>query len=166
MQDRSLWWQRVLVGFYVLLAFVTPISAGAAFTGTVVTVTDGDTISVMRAATPVKVRLAGIDAPEKTQPGGLQARVFTANLVLLHTVTVTGATTDRYGRLIGTVHFLCDGRNLSYELVRAGMAWWYRAYAPKDMTLTQLEAEARAEGRGLWAQPNPIAPWAWRKGIR
>ena len=159
-------WKSALAGLCLLLVFVTSGRAGDVFTGTVVAVTDGDTITVLRATTLVKVRLAGIDTPEKTQPWGEQALVFTENLVLMHTVTVTGATTDRYGRLIGTVHFLCDGRNLSYELVRAGLAWWYRAYAPKDTTLAQLEAEARAAGRGLWAHSNPIAPWAWRKGRR
>lgn len=167
MQHRPLWWQSVLVGLCILLVFVTSGSAGEVFTGTVVTVTDGDTISVLRAATtfPVKVRLAGIDAPEKTQPWGLQASLFIQSLVAHHTVTVTGEKTDRYGRLVSTVH-LWDGRNLGHELVRAGLAWWYRQYAPKDTILAQFEAEARTAGRGLWAHANPIAPWSWRKGTR
>jgi micrococcal nuclease len=64
--------------------------------------------------------------------------------------------------LVGEV-LLPDGRNLSQELVKAGMAWWYRPYAAKDTTLAQVEAEARAAQRGLWADAHPIPPWAWRK---
>ena len=68
---------------------------------------------------------------------------------------------DRYGRTVGEV-LLPDGRSLNRELVRAGLAWWYRRYAPDDQTLEQLEREARAAQRGLWADPNPVSPWKWR----
>lgn len=73
--------------------------------------------------------------------------------------------TDRYGRLVGEV-LLPDGRNLNHELVRAGMAWWYRRYAQEDTTLAQLEAEARAARRGLWRDPHPVPPWEWRRTQR
>jgi endonuclease YncB( thermonuclease family) len=56
-----------------------------------------------------------------------------------------------------------DGRSLNQELVRAGLAWWSRQYAPHDTTLAQLEAEARAAKRGLWADAAPLPPWEWRK---
>ncbi len=69
---------------------------------------------------------------------------------------------DRYGRTIGEVS-PPDGRVLNRELVKAGFAWWYRRYAPEDVRLEQLENEAREAGRGLWADPNPVPPWAWRK---
>ncbi len=68
---------------------------------------------------------------------------------------------DRFGRTVGEVT-LPDGRVLNHELVRAGLAWWYRRYAPEDDTLKQLEAEARQAKRGLWADPNPVSPWEWR----
>ena len=168
--------QSALVGLCLVLVLVTSASAGEVFTGTVVAVTDGDTISVVRHgfymhdATPEKVRLAGIDAPEKTQPWGVQAHLFMQSLVHQQNVTVTVEKTDRYGRLVSTVHVwdsrMVESRNVGHELVRAGLAWWYRQYAPKDLILAQLEAEARAAGRGLWAHSNPIAPWAWRKGTR
>ena len=67
-----------------------------------------------------------------------------------------------YGRSVGEV-LLSDGRSLNQALVRAGLAWWYRQYAPHDTTLAQLEAEARAARRGLWADAAPVPPWAWRK---
>jgi micrococcal nuclease len=60
---------------------------------------------------------------------------------------------------------LPDGKSLNREMVREGMAWWYRKYAPNDRELATLETEAKAAQRGLWSQPNPIPPWDWRKGV-
>jgi len=68
---------------------------------------------------------------------------------------VASRDTNRYGRLVGEV-LLPDGRSLNQELVRAGMAWWYRQYAPKEMVLAQLEADARTAKRGLWASPSKV----------
>ena len=69
---------------------------------------------------------------------------------------------DKYGRTIGDVT-LSDGTSLNRELVRAGMCWWYRTYAPNDRELEKLEVEARSDRRGLWADPTPVPPWAYRK---
>lgn len=135
------------------------------FTGKVVGISDGDTVSVLREGKATKVRLYGVDAPEKAQAFGTQARKFTGDLVFQQMVTVIIRDTDRYGRLVGEV-ILPDGRNLNQELVRAGMAWWYQQYAPKATTLAQLEAEARAAKRGLWADASPTPPWEWRRGKR
>ena len=77
------------------------------------------------------------------------------------TVTVQVVTTDRYGRTVGEV-VLPDGRSLNQELVRAGYAWWYRKYSD-DAVLEALEAEARGARRGLWAELDPVPPWAWRR---
>jgi endonuclease YncB( thermonuclease family) len=155
------------VGLYaavvVLWCMLAPLSAsGEQFTGKVVGISDGDTISVLREGKAVKVRLYGIDSPEKAQAFGTQARKFTSDLVFQRDVTVVVHTTDRYGRLVGEV-LLPDGRSLNQELVRAGLAWWYRPYAPNDPTLAQLEAEARTAKRGLWADAQPVPPWQWRK---
>ena len=88
-----------------------------------------------------------------------------SDLAFQREVTVEVHTTDRYGRLVGEVR-LPDGRSLNQELVRAGMAWWYRQYAPKETTLAQIEADARAAKRGLWADASPVPPWEWRKQPR
>jgi len=147
----------------VLWCVLAPLGASAEqFTGKVVGISDGDTISVLREGKAVKVRLYGVDAPEKAQAFGTQARKFTGDLVFQRTVTVAIRDTDRYGRLVGEV-LLPDGRSLGQELVRAGLAWWYRQYAPHDTTLAQLEAEARTAKRGLWADAHPVPPWQWRK---
>jgi endonuclease YncB( thermonuclease family) len=135
------------------------------FTGKVVGISDGDTISVLREGKAVKVRLHGVDTPEKAQAFGTQARKLTGDLAFQQVVTVVIRDTDRYGRGVGEV-LLPDGRSLNQELVKAGMAWWYRQYAPNDTTLAQLEAEAHAARRGLWADTHPGPPWEWRKEQR
>ena len=132
------------------------------FTGKVVGLSDGDTLSVLREGKAVKVRLHGIDTPESKQPFGTRARQYTGELAFNQLVTVLVRDTDRYGRIVGEV-VLPDGRNLGQELVRAGYAWWYRQYAPQETTLAQLEADARAAKQGLWSDPHAKAPWEWRK---
>lgn len=109
----------------------------------------------------VKIRLARIDCPEKSQPFGKAAEKFTSDLVFGKTVTVQPTATDRYGRTVANV--TVEGKSLNVELVRAGLAWWYRAYDKNDAELERLEAEARAGKKGLWQDANPTPPWDWRK---
>lgn len=107
----------------------------------------------------MKVRLHGIDAPETGQDFGARAKQAASELAFGKDVTVREVNKDRYGRTVAEV-ILADGRSLSHEIVRAGMAWW--KYAPADQELAGLEAEAKAARRGLWAQANPTPPWEWR----
>ncbi len=125
-------------------------------------VSDGDTITVMHNGKGERIRLHGIDCPEKRQAFGNRAKQFTSTLVFGKTVTVQVMDRDRYGRTVGEV-LLPDGRSLNRELVRAGFAWWYRRYAPDDETLDQLEHEARGTQRGLWADPHAVPPWEWQR---
>ena len=69
---------------------------------------------------------------------------------------------DRYGRIVGIV-ILHDGKNLNQELVRLGLAWWYKQYAKGDKVLQGLEQAARKAKRGLWQDAKPVAPWVWRR---
>ncbi len=108
-----------------------------------------------------RIRLHGIDCPEKRQAFGKKAKQFTSGLVFGKTVTVTVMDVDRYGRTVGEVS-LSEGLVLNHELIRAGLAWWYRKYAPDDEMLAQLEANAKAAKRGLWADAEPVPPWEWR----
>ncbi len=78
------------------------------------------------------------------------------------TVTVRVHDVDRYGRQVAEI-ILPGGRNLNQEIVRAGLAWWYRQYARHDKELERLEAEARAAKRGLWADKAPVPPWDFRR---
>jgi endonuclease YncB( thermonuclease family) len=139
-----------------------PTVAREQFTGKVVGLSDGDTFQILREGKAVKVRLHGIDTPEKAQPFGARAQQYASELVFQQMVTVQIKDTDRYGRLVGEV-LLQDGRSVNQELVKAGMAWWYKQYAPNDTTLAQLEEGARATQRGLWADAHPVPPWDWRK---
>ncbi len=131
------------------------------FSGAVGAIADGDTITVLHSGKQEKVRLYGIDCPEKKQAFGARARQFTGELAFRKKVTVLVKDRDRYGRTVGEV-VLPDGRVLNRELVRAGLAWWYRQYAARATELGRLQDEARAARRGLWADPKCIPPWEFR----
>jgi len=141
---------------------VPPTLPSVQFTGKVVRVADGDTITVLHNGRGERGRLYGIDCPEKGQAFGQRAKQMTSELAFGKEVTVKVFAVDKYGRTIGEV-ILPGGKNLNQQLVGAGMCWWYRQYAPKDTGLKQLEAKAREARRGLWVDPNPIPPWKWRK---
>jgi|TARA_B100001971_G_C18138188_1_gene508856 endonuclease YncB( thermonuclease family) len=150
-----------------VLMFIAPISASAAetFYGRVVGVIDGDTIRITRNLKSVKVRLYGVDCPEIKQAGGKEARALVRRLAFGRVLLIESKGKDRYKRIIGRVYLL-SGNTLSRELVKAGKCWWYRKYAPDDQYLKELEKEAKADKRGIWADPNPIPPWKWRKKRR
>ena len=151
--------------FLFLFAYISPLSANSktvTFRGKVVGVNDGGTISVIREGRAVEVRLHGIDCPEKKQPYGTRAKQYTSEMAFGNEVEVRVQTTDRYGRLVGEV-ILPSGSSLNKELVYVGLAWWYRKYAPDDRTLKVLEAKAKEDKKGLWADKNPIPPWEWRQ---
>lgn len=136
----------------------------ASFTGQVVTVIDGDTIDVFHNNQPERIRLNGIDAPEKGMAYGQAAKEYVLDMAALKMVTVEVKDTDRYGRTIGDV-ILPDGRNLNRDIVKAGYAWWHRKYS-KDASLGELEDEARMARKGLWRDPRPKPPWEWRAETR
>lgn len=145
-------------------------SALEVLTGRVVSVADGDTFTVLDSTrTQHRIRLQGIDAPERRQPYSNVSRQHLAELVAGKTVTVNRAKRDRYGRIVGTV--LVDGRDVGLEQVRAGLAWHYKYYqmeqTPGDRArYAHAEEQARARRVGLWQEPNAIAPWEYRRGRR
>lgn len=134
---------------------------GASFSGKVVGISDGDTIRVLHNGIEDRVRLLGVDCPETRQPWSTRAKQYTSTLAFGKIVKVDVKQIDRYSRSLGVVT-LPDGRILNRELVRAGLAWWYREYSRNDLVLAMLEAEARSTKRGLWADPNPTPPWEFR----
>ena len=162
-----------------LILFLCSASVLADITGRVVSVTDGDTIKVLDSTnTQHKIRLTGIDAPERGQPFGTKSKDHLAFMVAGKEVFVESDKNDRYGRVLGKVWVQpsdCPtcGKTLdtNHAQVLAGMAWWYRYYAkeqsPEDRgRYESAEDEAKARGWGLWADPNPINPYEWRKGKR
>ena len=151
-------------GIALLLVFIgLSWSAWADFAGKVVAVKDGDTIEVLRDGTnAVRVRLSGIDCPEKAQAFGQRAKQAASDMAFGKQVKVIEKDKDRYGRTVAEI-ILPDDRSLNQELVRAGLAWWYKQYAPKDAKLEALEQEAREAKVGLWIDADPVPPWVWRK---
>jgi len=148
----------------IAIASVLPLILWAAvvsFTGKVVAITDGDTIKVMKNGVETKIRLYGVDCPEKKQAYGTVAKQFTADFCFGKTVTVVEKSIDRYGRTIGEV--FVDGKSLNRALVAEGMAWWYVQYAKKYTDLGVLQEAAKKAGKGLWKEKAPVAPWEFRR---
>jgi micrococcal nuclease len=153
---------RVLLwGAALVLLWTVPAHA-ADFTGPVVSVLDGDTIEVLHNNRAERIRLSGIDCPEKGQAYGNNAKHAASALVFGKEVTLQTHGKDKYGRTLGDV-FLLDGTNVNHALVKDGWCWWYRKYAPADTVLEGLEKDARDARKGLWADPQPVPPWEWRK---
>ena len=151
---------------FICLVVSFSVSAHAAqFAGRVVGVIDGDTIRITHNLKSVKVRLYGVDCPEIKQTGGKAARALARRLAFGRVLLIESKGKDRYKRIIGRVYLL-SGNTLSRELVKAGKCWWYRKYAPDDQYLEELEAEAKADKRGVWADTDPVSPWEWRRDRR
>jgi len=129
----------------------------------VIGIADGDTLTV-RCETPdgmenVKVRLAEIDAPEKSQAFGSRSRQHLATLCFNRSAVIRSQSMDRYGRTVARVE--CEGVDANVEQVSAGMAWVYDKYVI-DRDLYRVQDEARAARRGLWTDADPVPPWEWR----
>ncbi len=150
---------KIVYVFLLLILSALPLSAGEFLTGKCVGVSDGDTIRVLCNKREVKVRLEGIDCPEMKQDFGRRAKQFTSAMVFGRMVHVRVVTKDRYGRSVGRVTL--QGKDVSVELVRSGMAWHYRKYS-NDPVLSKAEEEARAKKVGLWSLRNPLPPWEFR----
>jgi len=154
----------------ICLSLSVCVLHAAELRGLAVSVADGDTITVLDSANQQhRIRLAGIDAPEKGQPFADRSRLHLAKYVRGQEVIVNWHKRDRYGRLVGSV--IAFGHNINLEQVRAGFAWWYREYAreqrPEDRQVYErAEEEARAARRGLWSEANPTPPWEWRSKRR
>lgn len=131
------------------------------FTAKIIAVLDGDTVIAARDnVPPIKIRLAEIDAPEMTQPGGTDAKKVLSEMVLHKRVTVDSQAVDQYGRLVA--HLAVDGKRVSELMMGLGMAWEY-SHFHRNTRYIALQSEAQAAGRGIWRQTSPLPPWQWRK---
>jgi endonuclease YncB( thermonuclease family) len=132
--------------------------------GTVTKVVDGDTIDVQLSSGPIRVRLHGVDTPEKGQPWGKESAAALTGLLMGKEVDIEPFSQDRYDRMIGIIYL--GDLNVNLELVKRGHAWAYRQYMRKaDSALCINEAAARTAKKGLWALPasERVAPWEWRR---
>lgn len=132
--------------------------------GKIVRVKDGDTVVLLDSLNKmITIRLAGVDAPEKKQPYGKNAKQFVSDQVFSKQVIVKVINKDRYGRTVGWLFY--GTKDLSEELLKNGLAWHYIDY-DKSPILELLEKYAREDSIGLWSLPNPIRPSEYRKSIK
>lgn len=157
----------------LLFALAIAMSLGSAakaepsLTGRILWVVDGDTLKVVTSSWDlITVRVYGVDCPESSQPYGWWARLHTAGAALGREARLEPVERDRYGRLVARV--IVKGESLGELLVRDGYAWVYDRYCnrPSCDKLRSLETQARRKEKGLWAEPDPIPPWRWRRGER
>ena len=154
----------------ILLLLTLPLAQAETLTGRVVRVTDGDTIVVLDAnKVQHKIRLQGIDAPERGQAFGTKSKVHLSELVAGKSIAVDYSKHDRYQRILGKVHL--RGEDVNLEQIEAGFAWNYKYYqkeqTPEDrVKYSDAEREARRQKIGLWREPNPVPTWDYRQAER
>jgi endonuclease YncB( thermonuclease family) len=145
----------VLSALLLLTAFT-----GDVLTGKVVKVQDGDTITLWtKENVQIKIRLYGIDAPEKDQDYGQKAKERLSELVAARAVRVEQKGKDQYGRVVGIVYV--KDVNVNEEMLKSGLAWRYKYN--KNRRYLQLQEEAQKAKLNIWSKKNPIDPWLWRK---
>lgn len=140
---------------------LAPWDALADFTGRVVKVADGDTLTVLVNKRQFRVRLDGIDAPESGQAFSKRSQQSLANICAAKQARVEDRGKDRYGRTIGRVS--CAGVDANSEQLRRGMAWVFTRHVPMGSPFYELETYARLRQIGLWSDAHPVAPWEWRR---
>ena len=159
--------QARLVLLTLILLLTTPCFSWG-WSGEVVGITGGDTITVLNNKTlkDVKIRLYGIDTPERGQAFSKRAKQFTSKLVYGKVVEVKVMATDRYGRTVAMIY--ADKTLLNEELIKAGLAWvyWQHCHHPICETWKGFQIGARFDKRGLWADPDRIPPWEYRRKKR
>ena len=143
-----------LIKFLAILVIASPLFA---LSSKVVSIHDGDTITVLQDKRQIKVRLFGIDAPELKQPYGKKSKQFLANLIAGEVVEVDENGKDRYKRTIGTIYL--NGADINAQMVENGYAWAYRKFSKK---YTAQESKAKKQGLGLWRDKEPTPPWVFR----
>lgn len=156
---------RVVVWF-IALSLCAPLFASDTprLPGTVKRVIDGDTLEVLLTSGPIRVRLYGVDAPERNQPGGTEATRALKTLVDGKRVQIEPQNQDRYNRMVGVVYL--GNRDVNGAMIEQGHAWAYRRYLRRNETrYCKLEHAARTRRLGIWAT-NAVAPWLWRTKLR
>lgn len=153
--------------FATIFMLLTIKLQAATLQGKVVSVADGDTLTVLDdKKTQHKIRLHGIDAPEKAQAFGQKSKQSLNQLVHSKMVTVEFEKKDKYGRTVGKV--LLNGTDVCLEQIKLGMAWHYKQYQSEQSkedrdTYAQAEQTARAQVVGLWKDKSPTPPWEFRR---
>lgn len=149
-----------------ILMIATTAHAGT-IAGRVVGISDGDTLTILDSTNQQhRIRVAGIDAPEKAQDFGQRSKTNLSAMAFNQTATADCPKRDRYGRDVCKI--IVNGQDVGLEQIRAGMAWWYKQYSreqsPEDrVDYEQAEFQAKIHRKGLWDSKNPVPPWDWRR---
>lgn len=139
---------------------VVALKVNKRYKGKSIKVDDGDTFTFLSSGkSTYRIRLDGIDAPEKGMPYAKKSKEFLAALLLDQTIELHVVSVDRYGRYVCKVY--CNGDNVNLLMVQAGYAWHYKQYN-RDYVLAQAEVKAREQKKGLWQNKNPLTPWTVR----
>jgi endonuclease YncB( thermonuclease family) len=148
---------------FLIALLLLPLTATATeWTGTVIGISDGDTLKVINQQNQqIKIRLAEIDAPEKSQAFGEQSKQSLSDLCFQKSVVVDDKGQDKYKRTLARIK--CNGIDANAEQVKRGMAWAYRQYL-SDQSIIQFEQAAQSQKIGLWSDSNPTPPWEFRHG--
>jgi micrococcal nuclease len=152
--------RQIMAGLVFALVATCPILSWADFAARVITVHEGDRLTIHHDGRKETIYLKDIDCPDLKQPYGKQAKLVTAAFIGNRDVVVRGLKRDKQGRVSAEV-LLDDGRNVGHELLKEGLAWWRRS-ASSDASLEVVEELARASGKGLWADSDPVPPWEWK----
>ncbi len=145
----------------MFLEFLIALSLDTAL---VIKVSDADTITLQKDSEKIKVRLYGVDAPEKKQPHGQASLDSLKYLIYQKEIPFQPISKDRYKRTIARIYL--DSVDMNAWLVENGLAWYYYQYAKKDSDLKMLQDSARAHALGLWAEDDPEPPWEYRQRIK
>ena len=143
----------------LLVLFITVLSF--AFSGKVIKVADGDTITVLKDGEKVRIRLYGIDAPEKKQEYGIKSLDVLKKMIDGQVVEIDVKDKDQYGRVVGEVYY--NGKNVNLYMLETGNAWWYKQYSKGNLEFAAAEEKAKLNKVGLWEDKDPVPPWEFRK---
>lgn len=139
---------------------VVALKVNKRYKGKSIKVDDGDTFTFLSSGkSTYRIRLDGIDAPEKGMPYAKKSKEFLAALLLDQTIELSVVSVDRYGRYVCKVY--CNGGNVNLLMLQAGYAWHYNQYS-QSYALAQAQAKAREQKKGLWQNKDPLAPWTVR----
>lgn len=153
----------ILKFFFAIFSFflASNIYCQQIFSGKVVKIVDGDTFDLLlKNNTTLRVRMNGIDCPEKRQPYFKNAKQALAINIFGKTISIVSKSKDKYKRTLADVYF--NKEHINLKMIANGFAWHYKKYSA-DIILAKAELNARVKKLGLWSLPSPIAPWEFRK---
>ncbi len=165
MQNSHFKWYLGVIATTCTLMFTT--ASADTFTGRVVEITDGDTLTLLVGRQHRKIKIAAIDAPERYQAWGDQSRTNLSRLALNQTTVATCTQLDRWGNNI--CKLTVNKLDIGLEQIKDGMAWWFRQDANEQTAEVQsaygsAELLAKLKRLGLWRDTNPVPPWSFRGG--